>query len=83
MIDNLQKRGFYVVNICVLCKEDEESVRHLLSHCKYTWWVRQNIFSSFSLIGVGTSSLKWPLWLGLLPLPIPLFGSFGGRISSI
>ena len=32
-IDQLQKRGWSLVNRCFLCKEEEESIDHTLLHC--------------------------------------------------
>ena len=34
-IDNLVKRGQYLVNRCCLCFCDKETVDHLLLHCKF------------------------------------------------
>ena len=34
--DNLLKRGFNIVNRCYLCKNDVESVNHMILHCFYT-----------------------------------------------
>jgi zinc-binding in reverse transcriptase len=33
--DNLKKRGWALLNICVMCRADEESVHHLLNSCDY------------------------------------------------
>lgn len=34
-MDNLQKRGMYLPNICPLCYRDVESVDHIFLHCSY------------------------------------------------
>lgn len=33
MIDNLDKRGMFIVNCCCMCKRNSEYVDHLLLHC--------------------------------------------------
>ena len=33
-IDQLKRRGLTLVNRCVMCEEDEETIDHLLIHCK-------------------------------------------------
>ena len=33
-LDNLKRRGMAFANICFLCEEDEETIDHLLIHCK-------------------------------------------------
>uniref|UniRef100_A0A2N9EY15 non-specific serine/threonine protein kinase n=1 Tax=Fagus sylvatica TaxID=28930 RepID=A0A2N9EY15_FAGSY len=33
MIDNLDKRGMFIVNWCCMCKRNSEYVHHLLLHC--------------------------------------------------
>lgn len=35
-IDNLDRRGFQLVNRCTLCKQDEESIMHLFFHCQFS-----------------------------------------------
>lgn len=35
-IDNLNKRGWPLVNRCVLCKNQSESVKHMLDECNYS-----------------------------------------------
>ena len=34
-MDNLKKKGFYLVNRCYFCKEEEESVDYMMLHCLY------------------------------------------------
>jgi hypothetical protein len=36
MIENIRKWDFALVNWCCLCKKSEETVNHLLIHCKFT-----------------------------------------------
>ena len=33
-MDNLKRRGMAVANRCFLCEEDEETINHLLIHCR-------------------------------------------------
>ena len=49
-LDQLKRRGWAFANRCFLCEEDEETIDHLLIHCKRakTLW---NLFLSV----VGTS----------------------------
>lgn len=35
-MDNLQKRGMYIINRCTPCKKDLESVTHLSNECSFT-----------------------------------------------
>ena len=35
-LDNLKKRGFIIINRCLLCKNDCESVNHITLHCPFT-----------------------------------------------
>lgn len=32
--DNLQRRGFQLVNRCYMCKEETETINHLFLHCR-------------------------------------------------
>ena len=33
-MDKLKRRGLTLVNRCIMCEEDEETIDHLLIHCK-------------------------------------------------
>ena len=35
-LDNLEKRGQYIPNRCILCKHQLESVNHIFIHCPYS-----------------------------------------------
>lgn len=35
----LQRKGFYLPNICLLCYCDAESLSHLMIHCPFSWEV--------------------------------------------
>ena len=34
-IDNMKKKGFYIINRCCLCEEKEESIYHLFIECQF------------------------------------------------
>jgi hypothetical protein len=57
-IDNLRWRGMIVVNRCLLCKSDGESVDHLLLHCRVTNAFWNAIFSRFGLCWVMPRSVR-------------------------
>lgn len=38
-IDVLRNKGFILLNMCSLCKGEEESIVHLLLHCPFSWEV--------------------------------------------
>lgn len=44
-LDNLQRRGFILVNRCVLCYDNEDSIDHLLIHCIYSREVFNSVLS--------------------------------------
>ncbi|CAN0926087.1 hypothetical protein LINGRAHAP2_LOCUS35132 [Linum grandiflorum] len=50
-IDNLQRRGFYLVNWCVLCCHCSESVDHLLLLCDFSSSVWAMVSSTLSIFG--------------------------------
>ena len=35
-LDNLKRRGMAFANRCFMCEEDEETINHLLIHCRST-----------------------------------------------
>ena len=49
--NNLNRRGFQLVNRCYLCMENEETVNHLFLHCP----VATNLWNMFYCL----SGLKW------------------------
>ncbi|CAN0922513.1 Putative ribonuclease H protein At1g65750 [Linum grandiflorum] len=53
-VDNLQRRGLQMVNRCVLCLEDLESVDHLFLHCKFSSLVWSKVCSLLSIHGPGS-----------------------------
>jgi len=55
--DNLEK-GFALVNRCFMCKEDSESVSHLLVHCKIARVLWDLAFSSVGVSWVASDSIK-------------------------
>ncbi|CAN1815907.1 Putative ribonuclease H protein At1g65750, partial [Linum perenne] len=50
-IDNLQKRGFQMVNLCVLCTNQLESTYHIFLRCVFTSAIWNRISSILSLHG--------------------------------
>ncbi|CAN1229638.1 Putative ribonuclease H protein At1g65750, partial [Linum perenne] len=50
-IDNLQKRGMQMPNMCVLCYEDLESVDHIMLSCAFTLKVWARLSSRLSFYG--------------------------------
>lgn len=36
-IDLLRRKGFILTNFCCLCKEEGESVSHIMIHCPFSW----------------------------------------------
>jgi len=42
-LDNLTRRGWHMVNRCIMCKEQAESVRHMMQHCKFMKGVRREL----------------------------------------
>jgi hypothetical protein len=47
--DNLRKKNMVVINRCGLCKRDEETVDHLLLHCKCAQLLWNAFFNHFDL----------------------------------
>ncbi|CAN1799352.1 hypothetical protein LINPERHAP1_LOCUS22080 [Linum perenne] len=50
-IDNLQRRGMQLTNMCVLCCKDLETVNHLLLTCEFATNVWNRISSGLSIFG--------------------------------
>jgi zinc-binding in reverse transcriptase len=46
-IDNLQKRGWVMVNMCIMCRAHEESVFQLFDECSF---FRQSLYSAFQAL---------------------------------
>ena len=47
--DNLRRRGIILVSWCCLCKEDGESVDHLLLHCAFAKELWDMVFAMFGI----------------------------------
>ena len=56
-MDNLRRRNMVVVNACPLCLADEETVDHLLLHCKMTKALWSSILNDFNCCWVLPESL--------------------------
>ena len=56
--DNLQKKGFTLVNSCFICKEDSESTSHLLLHCKVARVLWDLTISCVGVSWVAFNSIK-------------------------
>ncbi|CAN0887989.1 hypothetical protein LINGRAHAP2_LOCUS15726 [Linum grandiflorum] len=66
-IDNLQKRGFQMVNMCVLCRKETESVDHLFIHCEFSYKVWSLVSSTLSIHGPLASNVSCLIsaWKGM------------------
>ncbi|XP_058106276.1 uncharacterized protein LOC131249480 [Magnolia sinica] len=65
-IDNLNKKGMQLVNICLCCMGDEESVDHLPVHCPFISQILLDFFISFNINGCipATASSSLAYWHG-------------------
>ena len=68
-IDNLIKKGQFLVNRCCLCCCDGELVDHLLLHCKFSHALWCEVFAVFGIQWVMPRSVKsfffiWRNWFG-------------------
>ncbi|RVX08739.1 putative ribonuclease H protein [Vitis vinifera] len=57
-VDMLMRRGWSMVNRCVLCKENEESTDHILIHCGKTRELWTVVLSSFGVVWVFPNSVR-------------------------
>ena len=48
-LDNLRRRGIWVLDWCFVCKKAGESVNHLLIHCEYAQELWTMIFCMFGV----------------------------------
>ena len=48
-LDNIKKRGFFIVNQCGLCENDEESVDHIMLHFSFNTKVWDKIWSLMNM----------------------------------
>ena len=68
-IDNLVLRQLPLVNWCCMCRCDEETMDHLLFHCKFVYALWSEVFLIFGIQWVMTKTvasllLSWWNWLG-------------------
>ena len=65
-LDQLQKRGWALVNRCYLCQRHEESIDHILLHCVKTKTLWALLFSMFGVLWVLPATVKETLlgWNG-------------------
>ena len=70
-LDQLQRRGWLLVNTCALCKEKLESIDHIFLHCAMARIIWSLVFSLFGIPWVISASV-WDTLLGWQ-------GSFVGR----
>ncbi|XP_074266595.1 uncharacterized protein LOC141589872 [Silene latifolia] len=64
-VDNLCKRGMYLVNWCVLCKQAGESHHHLFFKCPFSNSVWRGILGWMSLPGRSSTLRQELLWCAL------------------
>ena len=57
-VDMLMRRGWSIVNRCILCKENEESADHILIHCGKTRELWTVVLSSFGVVRVFPNSVR-------------------------
>ena len=48
-LDQLQKRGWSLINRCFFCKEEEESINHIFLHCFLVKFLWQLVFDLFGI----------------------------------
>lgn len=70
-MDNLHKHNITIVNGCLMCLHDAETVDHLLLHCEVAQFLWNSILSWFDCSWV--SHIQWELSItlgcwGLVPL---------------
>ena len=76
--DNLQKKGFTLVNSCFICKEDSESTSHLLLHCK----VARVLWDlTISWVGVSWVGVSWVASDSIKNHFLASEGFFGGKVK--
>ena len=68
-IDNLVKKNLPLVNFRCLCRCEEETVDHLLIHCKYAHTLRSEVLHLFGVQWVMSKNVvsllsAWWNWLG-------------------
>ena len=68
-IDNLVRKSLPLVNWCYLCHCDEETVDHLLLHCKFAHALWSEVFLMFGAQWVMPNTVvsllfAWRNWLG-------------------
>lgn len=57
-MDSLQKRGFYLPSICLLCYQEAELVSHLLSHCLFSWEIWCSLSDYFGMTFIAPMDLS-------------------------
>ena len=67
MLDNLKRRGMAFANRCFLCEEDEETINHLLIHCRSAKMLWELLLSIGGISWVFPSSVLHTLlaWQGI------------------
>lgn len=66
-VDNLQKRCFFLSNVCPLCSQDAESIDYIFIHCVYAREVWNGVFGVMAVGLVFPSSFNellcsWKTW---------------------
>lgn len=61
-IDNLRRRGKFLVNDCFLCKNDDSTCRYVLLHCLVVYKLWQIVYGLLGLNWVLAGSVREALW---------------------
>lgn len=72
-LNNLRKRHVMVIEQCCMCTKSEESIDHLLLHCKVTRDLWESVFRLFEI--------EWVLLFWVAELLASWIGQFGNHCN--